>query len=159
MAGKEIIYIDMDGVIVDFPSTIEEVSTSIRESCVIWCQETGKHYSDYEGIFKTLKPMQGAVSAVTRLMEKYEVYILSTAPWKNISSLSEKRQWIEEYLPNLPRKHLILSHRKDLNRGKYLIDDRDKNGAKEFGEYEGQEWIHFGSEKFPDWDALLAYLV
>ena len=92
-------------------------------------------------------------------MEKYEVYILSTAPWKNIPSLSEKRRWIEEYLPNLPRKHLILSHRKDLNRGKYLIDDRDKNGAKEFGTYEGQEWIHFGSEKFQDWDAILAYLL
>ena len=149
----------MDGVIVDFPSTIEEVSTSIQESCRLWCQQTGCHYSNYEGIFKTLKPMQGAVSAVTRLMEKYEVYILSTAPWKNIPSLSEKRQWIEGYLPDLPKKRLILSHRKDLNRGKHLIDDRDKNGAKEFGDYENQEWIHFGSEKFPDWNATLAYLL
>ena len=37
----------------------------------------------------------------------------------------------------------------------YLIDDRDKNGAAEF---EG-ELIRYGSEKFPDWDAVLEYLI
>ena len=52
----------------------------------------------------------------------------------------------------------ILSHRKDLNRGALLIDDRPNNGAKEFGEIEGQRWIHFGSEAFPDWHAVLAEL-
>ena len=49
---------------------------------------------------------------------------------------------------------LILSHNKNLNRGHYLIDDRDKNGAKEF---EG-EHIHFGTEKFPDWQSVMKYL-
>jgi len=39
-----------------------------------------------------------------------------------------------------------------------LIDDRHKNGAEGFGEYEGQEWIHFGSEEFPDWETVLTYL-
>ena len=53
----------------------------------------------------------------------------------------------------------MLTHRKDLNRGAYLVDDREKNGAKEFGEREGQEWIHFGSDKFPDWESVLGYLL
>ena len=38
--------------------------------------------------------------------------------------------------------------------GDYLIDDRRFNGASEF---QG-EWIHFGSEKYPDWKSVLQYL-
>ena len=52
-------------------------------------------------------------------------------------------------------KRLIIAHHKNLLRGDYLIDDREKNGAKEF---EG-ELILFGSEKFPDWRSVLKYLL
>lgn len=42
------------------------------------------------------------------------------------------------------------------NRGDYLIDDRpNKCGADEF---EG-EVIAFGSEQFPNWEAVLKYLL
>ena len=51
-------------------------------------------------------------------------------------------------------KRLIISHRKDLLKGDYLVDDRGKNGTTEF---EG-EWIEFGSKRFPDWNAVLNYL-
>ena len=121
-------------------------------------------------------PKDGIQEAIDRLEVKFEVYLLSTAPWKSHSSLSDKRRWIAKYLPNLPEKRLILSHRKDLNRGSYLIDDRDKNGAakdeeraivKGFGDYDGQEWIHFGCSScdntscyrpLPDWASVLEYL-
>jgi hypothetical protein len=33
-----------------------------------------------------------------------------------------------------------------LNRGDFLVDDRPKNGADQFA----GEWIHFGSEAFPE---------
>ena len=36
-----------------------------------------------------------------------------------------------------------------------LIDDRGKNGTSEFA----GEWIEFGSEKFPDWNSVLVYLM
>jgi 5'(3')-deoxyribonucleotidase len=62
---------------------------------------------------------------------------------------------VQKYLGEAAYKRLILSHHKDLNQGDYLIDDKGKNGASEF---EG-EWIHFGSERFPDWDAVLKYLL
>ena len=39
--------------------------------------------------------------------------------------------------------------------GDYLVDDRAKNGA---GEFKG-EWIQFGSQKFPDWESILKYLL
>ena len=51
-------------------------------------------------------------------------------------------------------KRIFLTHRKDLCLGDYLIDDRSKHGASDFH----GEWIQFGSEKYPDWDAVIAYL-
>ena len=36
----------------------------------------------------------------------------------------------------------------------HLIDDRTANGA---GEFKG-ELIHFGSNKYPDWDTIIKYL-
>jgi hypothetical protein len=49
---------------------------------------------------------------------------------------------------------MIITHRKDLCQGDYLIDDRGKNGTNDFS----GEWIEFGSEKFPDWKSVLVYL-
>ena len=63
--------------------------------------------------------------------------------------------WVKKHLGDKAYKRLIISHRKDLNKGHYLIDDREKNGAKDF---EG-ELILFGSEKFKDWLAVKKYLL
>jgi len=155
---KPIVYIDMDGVLVNFPESLIDVHSSISDKCVKWCKRTGKHHSDFDGIFASLQPTKGAIEAVSRLNSKYEIYLLSSAPWGNISSWADKRLWVENHLPKLGKKHLILSHRKDLNRGAYLVDDRSHNGAFEFGKYDGQEWIHFGSDKFPNWSSVLRYL-
>ena len=157
--NEMIAYVDMDGVLVEFPYNIEDVHKSIGDECKDWCVRTGNHHSDFEGLFATLPPIAGGADAIARLEAGgYTVYLLSTAPWSNHSSSSDKRRWVENYLPNLSIKRLILSHRKDLNRGAILIDDRPNNGAEEFGEIEGQRWIHFGSEAFPDWDAVLSEL-
>ena len=59
------------------------------------------------------------------------------------------------YFGNKARKRLILTHRKDLNIGDFLVDDRTKNGA---GEFKG-ELIQFGIDKFPDWAAVKKYLM
>ena len=52
-------------------------------------------------------------------------------------------------------KKIIITHHKDLCQGDYLIDDRGKNGTSEFA----GEWIHFGSEQFPNWESVLDYLM
>jgi 5'-nucleotidase len=49
---------------------------------------------------------------------------------------------------------VIFSHNKHLNQGDYLIDDRKANGA---GDFKGMH-IHFGTDEFPDWAAVLKYL-
>lgn len=50
---------------------------------------------------------------------------------------------------------MVITHCKSLFKGDILIDDRGKNGTSEF---EG-EWIQFGSDSFPNWDTVLAYLI
>lgn len=50
---------------------------------------------------------------------------------------------------------MVITHRKDLCEGDYLIDDRGKNGTSEFK----GEWIQFGSEQFPNWESVKTYLL
>ena len=144
----ERIYFDMDNVLVDFPSGIAKLDAETRE-------EYDGRLDEVPEIFALMEPMPGAVDAVHNLAAKYDVYILSTAPWKNPSAWADKVAWVTKYFDDVFHKRLILSHHKDLLKGDYLIDDRSKNGADTF---EG-EWIQFGSERFPDWQSILDYLL
>jgi 5'-nucleotidase len=144
----KILYVDMDNVLVDFPSAFPFVNKDLLEEYV-------DNKDDIPGIFSLMEPLDGAIDAYQKLSTKFDTYILSTAPWGNPSAWSDKVVWVKKHLGESAHKRLILSHNKDLNRGEYLIDDRLKNGAAEFkGEH-----IHFGREPFPDWHAVLAYLL
>jgi 5'(3')-deoxyribonucleotidase len=146
--SKKRLYFDMDGVIVDFDSALKLQS-----------EETLKEYEGREdeipGLFGRMQPMPGAIEAVRKLNEIYDCYILSTAPWGNPSAWSDKVIWITRYLDDIFHKKMVITHCKHLCMGDILIDDRDKHGVRDF---EG-EWIHFGSERFPDWDSVLDYLI
>lgn len=145
---KKRIYFDMDGVLVDFDSAL-----------VLQSEQTLKEFEgrfdEIPGLFGLMQPMPGALEAVRRLNEHYDCYILSTAPWNNPSAWSDKVHWITKYLDDVFHKRIIITHCKNLCKGDFLIDDRGKNGTSEF---EG-EWIHFGSDRFPDWSAVLEYLL
>lgn len=149
---KKIVYIDMDNVIVDFPTGIAKLDENTR-------QQYKGNYDEVEGIFGLMEPMPKAIEAVHQLAEKYDIYVLSTSPWHNPSAWIDKIKWIHRYFGedknSVLYKRVILSHHKNLNQGDYLIDDRTANGADKFkGEH-----IHFGTEKFPDWDSVLKYLL
>ena len=62
--GLPIVYVDLDGVLAKFPENLDEIDISIADECLQWCNETGEHHSDFEGIFSTLKPMDGADEAI-----------------------------------------------------------------------------------------------
>lgn len=145
--SKKRVYIDMDNVLVDFASGIARLDASTRK-------EYEGRLDEVPGIFALMDPMPGSIEAVHRLAKLYDVYILSTAPWKNPSAWADKVSWVTKYLDDVLHKRLILSHQKDLLKGDYLIDDRPKHGADTF---EG-EWIQFGNEKFPDWPSVVNYL-
>ena len=143
---KQIIYVDMDNVLVDFVSAFPHLSKETKEAY------EGR-LDEMPGIFSLMTPMKGAIEAYRYLAEHYDVYILSTAPWKNPSAWSDKLLWVQKHLGDVAYKRLILTHHKDLNRGDYLIDDRAKNGAADF---EG-ELSAFGRDQFPDWSAVVDY--
>ena len=141
------LFFDMDNVLVDFASGIAKLDAKT-------IQDYAGRLDEVPGIFSKMEPLPGAIDAVHRLAQKFDVYILSTAPWKNPSAWADKVTWVTRYFDDVFHKRLILSHHKDLLKGDYLIDDRPKHGAESF---EG-EWIQFGSDEFPNWPAVVEYL-
>jgi 5'(3')-deoxyribonucleotidase len=144
----KILYVDMDGVLVDYESGVSAQS-----------EDTLKQYKGKEDeiphLFANMIPKEYAIESFIKLSKVYNTYILSTAPWKNTSAWSDKAAWVKKYLGEYAHKRLIITHRKDLNIGDFLIDDRTRNGA---GEFRG-ELILFGSDKFPDWKSVCEYLM
>ena len=149
---KKIVYVDMDNTIVDFKSGIEKLSKEDQE-------KFQDNLDDHPEIFSLMEPIDGAIEALKKLNNHYDLYILSTAPWHNPNAWKQKRDWIEQYFgkgkENIFYKKVILSHRKDLNIGDILIDDRPNNGAINFN----GNWIHFATDDFPDWDSVLQKLI
>lgn len=150
------IFFDMDGVLVNFQSGIDKLDEATR----LQYADDGKgksHYDDVPGIFSLMDPIPGAIEAVHELQEMgYDLYILSTAPWGNPSSWSDKVKWVAKHLDDVFHKRMIITHCKGLlaaQENAYLIDDRTAHGASDFGE----RHIQFGTERFPDWDSVVRY--
>ena len=149
---KKIVYVDMDNTIVDFKSGIKTLP-----KCDI--KEYKGREDEHPYIFTLMDPIKDSIESVKELNKKYDLYILSTAPWENSNAWKQKRDWIGKYFGDKKKdvfyKKLILSHYKNLNSGDYLIDDRPHNGAENFK----GEWIRFGSEEYPDWKSVTKYLL
>ena len=77
------LYFDMDGVLVDFESGLKQVDEATK-------LQYADHPEDIPGLFSLMKPLPGAIEAVNLLAQHYDVFILSTAPWKNPSAWSDK---------------------------------------------------------------------
>ncbi len=157
---KKIIWIDMDGVLVDFARHVEE-STSNNEFLKIAYEG---RYDHIPGIFRNPPPIEGAIQAVNKLAEsnQYELYIATAAPWGNPMAAMDKRFWIEEHFGRLFHKKMAITHLKGLLIGDYLIDDRTANGAGEFkGELLRFGWSYETKEfnEYPTWDSILKKLL
>ena len=157
---KKIVYIDMDGVLVDFGKAIEDWFTNHPH-----LKGRYETFPDHiQGLFRIAPPIKGAIEAVKKLAEsgKYELFIATSAPWGNAGSAMDKRFWIEEHFGNLFHKRMFITHRKDLLLGDYLIDDRTKNGAGEFsGELLqfGINWENGYEGPYPNWQSILDRLL
>lgn len=153
---RELIFIDMDGVLADAEARMMEWSedTSINPDGLSVKEMFDKKTYHTPGFYYDIPPVDGAVEAFKKLSEKYEVYILTAPSWENPSCYTDKRLWVEKFLGEPAYKRLIISNDKSLFTGKALIDDRTKYGVTKFkGEH-----IHFGTDSFPDWNSVLKYL-
>lgn len=157
---KEILYLDMDGVLVNLNDHIKlwfELHPHLKE-------RFEKFPDHIHGIFRNPKPIEGAIQGVYELHKsgKYDLFVATAAPWGNPEAASDKRFWIEDQFGSLFHKKMIVTHRKDLLIGKYLVDDSLGNGAKEFN----GTLLRFGSDyktglvnEYPDWESLLNRLL
>jgi len=141
------IFIDLDGVMVDLEAHV--VARHGQQGLA----KIGMLTNVDKQLFLDPPPIKGAIEAVKKLAEKHEIFFLSTAPWSNSQAWMDKRIWVQRNLGKFAHKRLILSHRKDLLMGDFLIDDRTKNGA---GEFKGK-LLQFGTPEFPNWDAVLNF--
>jgi 5'-nucleotidase len=161
MIEKKILYIDMDGVIVDLQSGINQ-----------WGLDNPTLYKKYykdspdtiPNLFKDPKPIDKSIVSVLKLIEsgKYEIFIATASPNDNDTAASEKILWIKKYFGDLFDRKIFILHRKDLLIGDYLIDDMKRNGDADFK----VELLSFGYNyetnevnEYPDWDSILEKLL
>jgi 5'(3')-deoxyribonucleotidase len=148
---KELIFIDMDGVLADAEKKMQIWSSKLGLTTTELFKKKLYHMP---GFYADLPPVDGAVEAFEILSKRFEVYILTAPSWENPSCYTDKRLWVEKYLGKSAYKRLIISNDKSLFTGRALIDDRLKYGVTKFkGEH-----IHFATDRFPNWNSVLDYL-
>lgn len=118
------LFIDMDGVIVDFERFMKKYDLTAKEVKV------------KPGAFFQMMPVAGAIEAIREIIElgEYDVFIATKAPTAVPGAYADKVSWIMKYLPELERK-IIITHDKGLLGGPSdtLIDDRpEKANCREF---------------------------
>jgi len=85
---KEIVYVDMDNVLVDFDSGIKKLS--IDE-----IKKFKGRYDEAPHIFSKMEPLENAIESYVKLCSKYDTFILSTSPWENPTALNDKLDWVK----------------------------------------------------------------
>jgi 5'(3')-deoxyribonucleotidase len=113
------IFVDLDGVIVDFDGYKKETGL------------TGDEVKKIPGAYLSMQPIPGAIEAVRSLIGMgFDVWIASKPPTGIPWAYADKANWVLQHLPELKRK-IILTHNKGLlgDRGDWLIDDRITKAA------------------------------
>lgn len=108
------VFVDMDGVIVDFDKFRDERGL------------TGDQVKAMPGAYLQMPAIEGAISAVRSLIGMgYEVWLATKPPTGIPHAYSDKAAWVMEHLPELKRR-IIITHDKGLlgDEGDFLCDDR-----------------------------------
>ena len=141
---KKIIYIDMDDTIVKFKEAWNKHKEDFPDI---------KYPQSMKGFFFSLEPIEDSIETINWLIEqdKFEVFFLTAPSIKNRECYSEKRDTIEKFFGEEMLNNLIISPRKDLNKGDFLIDDCNKGKGQD--KFKGK-LIHFGTDQFPNWKII-----
>ena len=138
----------MDGVQVNFRKGVaDNILAASNEA-------ENKYPQSRQGFFVLLEPMPGAIESVKALQEIYDVWILTRPSFYNLHCYTEKAIWVKHHLGYEMQKKLILCGDKSLVKGDFLIDDMTMDGQDRFD----GELVLFGSDKYPDWKAVMKYM-
>ena len=136
-----IIYLDMDGVLVNLmhgwlPYLNELTGKNlVVEDLDMWGLENVydlpfskiRKPLHREGFWENLPPYDGAVEFVQTLDDMGHTVYIATAPFPSSVCAWGKKQWFEEHLYFLSHTRLILIHDKHRLAGDMMVDDKPEN--------------------------------
>lgn len=136
---RKSIAIDMDGVMADVESQFmdwyeRDYGVKIKRSAFSGIKEADafpdktavSKFLWTQGFFRTLSVMPGSVEVIKKLMESFDVYIVSAAMEFPLS-LAEKHAWLQEHFPFISWTNIIFCGDKSKIDTDFLIDDHCKN--------------------------------
>jgi 5'-nucleotidase len=137
---KKILLLDMDDVIVEQSETW--VQRLYEKTGVLHNREEWKEWNLHNVLapetvelifgeinkepkfYYNLPAKKGAIEGIRELSQHYDIVFVSASEHY---AYEDKYFWIESHLPFLPKPNLVLTHRKDLVMGDYLVDDGPHN--------------------------------
>lgn len=141
------VYVDLDGVVADYDMMIRSLGV------------TDTDYQKIDGAYLWLPVYPGAEAGVRALIKEFgreNFFFLSKPPEDRPYAWAEKVMWVKQHFPDLEDR-IIITFDKSACGDVYdfIIDDRPHKGNVE--NFKG-DIIHFGSDQFPDWSAIVRYL-
>ncbi len=128
--------VDMDGVLLDIYHQFlkfEERETGSRQGSEalkgkleLEAFPDGVRYLNTPGFFREAPPMEGSVSGLKMLDNKYHVLVVSLAT-EYPGTIPEKIEWLNRNFPFLSWKQMVFCGDKSMIRGDILVDDHAKN--------------------------------
>ena len=88
--GKKRLFFDMDDVLVKYQSGLDRIDEETRKKYEKKGPDDKDRTDEIPGLFSMMEPMDGAIEAARKLAKVYDVFILTTAPWKNPTACSDK---------------------------------------------------------------------
>lgn len=99
------------------------------------------------------RPMPSMAKAFRHLLRYYDIHLVAAAPTNDPAHAAEMQQWVFDNIGAAAYDRLILTNRKDLLYGDFLIDALDTNGSGDFMSTR----IDFGSDTFKTWDDIIEF--
>lgn len=108
------VFVDMDGVMVDFELYMSENNLTAEE------------VKNQPGAYFAMKPIEGALKAISEMTKMgYDVWVATKPPTGVSHAYGDKAAWIFDRIPELKKK-IVITHDKGFlgNYDDFLVDDR-----------------------------------
>jgi 5'-nucleotidase len=110
---------------VNLPLSADQKSFNLRAGLTPEEEEVVDKIFNMSGFYRDLEPLEGAVEAYHKMVERGHHVQFATSPWwSNPTCLQDKSESILEHFGEDARRGLILTNDKTTLRADYLFDDK-----------------------------------